>query len=148
MSPTKERLAVYLWLNLINERLPNCVARIYVHELATKLLKDIQPQLSQAMDSLLTELATQIEIQVHFTRSSRKGNRRQPFKQNASARQSSVRQAPKSTFKSCSVCKAVGRAHETRDRASCWYLHKFEKLEIVMTLRVSSIQSDNEDEFG
>ena len=107
MSPTTERLAVYLWLNLIDERLPNYIARIYAHELSTKSLKDIQPQLSQSMDSILAELAAQNEIQVHFTRSSR-NNRRQPSRRTASTNQSSFRPPAKSTSKSCSVCKAAG----------------------------------------
>ena len=33
MSPTTERLAVYLWLQLIDSRLPAYVARIYTHDL-------------------------------------------------------------------------------------------------------------------
>ena len=41
MSPTTERLAVYLWLDLIDQRLPAYVARVYAHDLQTKTLKDI-----------------------------------------------------------------------------------------------------------
>ena len=45
MSPTTERLAVYLWLNLIDERLPSYVARVFAHDLQSRSLKDIQPQI-------------------------------------------------------------------------------------------------------
>ena len=38
MSPTTERLAVYLWLSLIDKRLPSYVARVYAHDLQTKTL--------------------------------------------------------------------------------------------------------------
>ena len=62
MSPTTERLAVYLWLTLIDERLPSYVARVYAHDLTTKSLKDIQPFLSRSMDSLLAELSAQNEL--------------------------------------------------------------------------------------
>ena len=91
MSPTTERLAVFFWLNLIDERLSNYVARIYAHELSTKSLRDIQPQLSQSMDSLLAELAAQSEIQVHFTRSSRNNRRQSSIGDSNNRRQSSKR---------------------------------------------------------
>ena len=157
MSPTTERLAVFFWLNLIDERLPNYVARIYAHELSTKSLRDIQPQLSQSMDSLLTGLAAQSDIQVHSVNNSNNGNnRRQSSRGRRShreeegesfANQSSFRPTTKSPSKSCSVCKAAGRAHDTHDIASCWFLSKFEKLEIAKTLRVSTINSDEEEDF-
>ena len=41
MSPSTERLAVFLWLHYIDERLPMYVARVYAHDLQTKSLKDI-----------------------------------------------------------------------------------------------------------
>ena len=66
ISPTTERLAVYLWLHSIDQRLPGYVARIYAHDLQSKTLKDIQPQLSQCMDSILAELAAQTDVQIHF----------------------------------------------------------------------------------
>ena len=46
MSPTTERLAVYLWLTLIDQRLPAYVVRVFLHDLQRKTLKDIQPVLS------------------------------------------------------------------------------------------------------
>ena len=62
MSPTIERLEVYLWLTSIAQRLPAYVAFVFAHDLQTKMLKDIQPQLSQSMDSLLAEISTQENI--------------------------------------------------------------------------------------
>ena len=43
ISPTVERIAVYLWLQLIDIRLPAYISRIYAHNLQKKSLKDIQP---------------------------------------------------------------------------------------------------------
>jgi len=80
MSPTTERLAVYMWLTLIDQRLPAYVARVFAHDLQTKTLKDIQPLLSQSMDSLLAEITAQEDIQIHYTRSSFKNrNFLKPF---------------------------------------------------------------------
>ena len=45
MSPSCERLIVYLWLVLVYERLPAYVSRVYAHDLQTRSLKDIQPQI-------------------------------------------------------------------------------------------------------
>ena len=71
MSPTTERVAVYLWLLLIDPRLPAFFQRVFSNELQTKSLKEIQPILSQSMDSLLSQLSTQDDIQVHYARSYR-----------------------------------------------------------------------------
>ena len=70
MSPTVERLAVYIWLTLIDTRLPAYVARVYAHDLQTKSLKDIQPQLCDAMDSLLVDMSVQDDISVNYSRAS------------------------------------------------------------------------------
>ena len=75
MSPTCDRLLVYLWLLLIDERLPAYISRVYAHDLMSKSVKDIQPQICHAMDSLLSELNTQEDIQINYGRStpSRRG---------------------------------------------------------------------------
>ena len=71
MSPTT-RLAVYLWLTLIDERLPAYVSRVYAHNLQSQTLKDIQPQLAVDMDQLLLELNAQEDINVNYSRASYK----------------------------------------------------------------------------
>ena len=38
MSPTTERLAVYLWLSLIDERLPAYIARVYAHDRSSSIM--------------------------------------------------------------------------------------------------------------
>jgi len=38
MSPTLERLAVYMWLTLIDERLPAHISRAYTHDLQSKTI--------------------------------------------------------------------------------------------------------------
>ena len=40
MTPTVERLAVYLWLTLIDSRLPAYISRVYAHDLQSQSLKD------------------------------------------------------------------------------------------------------------
>ena len=138
MSPTTERLAVYLWLSLIDERLPSYVARVYAHDLASKSLKDVQPQLSQSMDALLTELSTQSEVQIHYARSAYNNKRQIPKPPQKPSR------SGKQPSKTCSLCKASNRPYQGHDIASCWFLSKFEKMEIVKALRVTTLPSDDE----
>ena len=143
MSPTTERLAVYLWLTLIDARLPPYVQRVFAHDLQTKSLKDIQPVLSQSMDSLLAELSAQEDIQVQYASSSynnrnrskrRTGGNRVTFQDNAA--------------KICSLCKAAGRLAKGHDISTCWNLSKAEKLQIAKALQVIVDESSGfEDEL-
>ena len=79
MSPTTKSLAIYLWLLLIDDRLPAYVSRVYAHDLQTKSLKEIQPQICEAKDSLLLEISAQEDIQVQYSRSSYPNYRKKPF---------------------------------------------------------------------
>ena len=69
MTPTVERLATYLWLNLIDSRLPGYISRIYAHDLQTRSIKDLQPQLAECMDALLMEINVQEDVQISYTSS-------------------------------------------------------------------------------
>ena len=59
ISPTVERLAVLRWLELIDSRLPMLVARTFATDLQTRTLKDLQPLIANAMDSLLEQLQSE-----------------------------------------------------------------------------------------
>lgn len=131
MSPTTERLAVYLWLNLIDERLPSYISRVFAHDLQTKSLKDIQPQICSAMDSLLLEINAQEEIQVQYSKSSYHNSRQQ---RKPSNRRSS--QPSNHSSKSCILCKAANRPYQGHDIASCWFITKFDRMEISKALAV------------
>ena len=72
MSPTVERLAVLHWLRLIDVRLPAYVSRIYANHLKSRSLKDMQPEICEAMDSLLAEIASHDDVQINYARSSSK----------------------------------------------------------------------------
>lgn len=142
MSPTTERLAVYMWLSLIDQRLPAYIARVFAHDLQTKTLKDIQPLLSQSMDSLLAEITAQEDIQIHYARSSFKTrNNSKPFLRDTS---SPSQNRPSNSAKNCTICKAAGRKFQGHNVASCWFLSKFEKLEIAKALQVTVDDFDDD----
>ena len=67
MSPTVERLAVFLWLHFIDERLPAYISRVYAKDLQTNSVKDLQPQISMNIKSILEELNTQEDIKIQYS---------------------------------------------------------------------------------
>ena len=136
LSPSCERLLVYLWLTLIDERLPAYISRIYAHDLQTRSLKDVQPQICQSLDSLLAELNTQDDSQVNFNRSHQKNSKSVRFK---------PKKKGSSLKKECILCKSAGRTYEGHDIGSCWFISKFDRLEMSRTLQVS-VQDTDDDE--
>ena len=102
------------------------VARIYAHDLQTCTLKGIQPRLSQSIESLLAELSSQEEIQVHYTKSRFQHQGR--TKANAKSKPLKGKQS--------AICKSVGSLH-TGHVGDCWFLSKFEKMEIAKALQVT-----------
>ena len=146
LTPTCERIAVYLWLTLIDQRLPAYVARVYSHDLQKKSLKDLQPQICDSMDSLLAEINNQEDIQINYSRSS--FNNRQPrFNNKSTPLGNSVaskfnrsrppqNQGASTSQKDCILCKSAGRPSRGHNVSSCWYLSKADKLEMVKALQV------------
>ena len=83
------------------------------------------------MDSLLAEISTQEDTQVHYAHSNYNRSRQFPLKSNKLA---SSRQSP---TKCCTTCKASERKQQGHNVAECWFLSKFEKLEIAKALQIS-----------
>ena len=153
LSPTCERLTVYLWLCLIDHRLPAYVARVHANDLLTKSLKDLQPQICLAMDSLLAGLNSQDDVvDVNYGRSSSNSNNQWTLRQKQrntpqrSFQQSSSQQRAASKQKQCSWCKNAGRTHIGHDISTCWFISKFDRMEMTRTLQVS-ITSEDEQEY-
>ena len=145
MSPSTERLAVFLWLQIIDERLPMYVSRVYSHDLQKMSLKDLQPVLSQNMDSLLAELAAQEDIKLAYSHSSnnRSFNIRPKTSRFPTNRGSHNQRKFTQSSKSCAFCKACNKPHLGHDVSNCWSLARFNKSDIVSALMV-----DAEDEEG
>ncbi len=178
MTPTVERFAVYLWLTLIDNRLPAYVSRVYAHDLQRKSLKDVQPQICEAVDSLLAEIASQDEVQINLARSSYPSHRRPnnnfsaggsnniPNSNNSNNNNNNnnnknnnnvgnrrvnnnntrvrANQQRGQNRKQCILCKAADRSYIGHDISSCWWISKFEKLEIIDAFQVNTV-CDNED---
>ena len=134
MSPTTERLAVYLWLTLIDERLLAYVSRVYAHDLQSQTLKDIQPQLAVAMDQLLLELNAQEDINVNYSRASykyRPTTNRNSYNSNKKSTFSNSRDVtPQDSYtnstssKVCGFCKAHSKIAGLSRSLIRWKLQK------------------------
>ena len=158
MSPSTERLAVFLWLYYIDERLPMYVSRVYAHELQKMSLKDLQPVISQNMNSLLAELSAQEDIKLAYSSSSNRGsfgnssssnrgsfgNRSRSYgnPRNKNSNNRISRQSPKS----CAFCKACKKPYLGHDVNNCWTLSRFNKSDMVNALTVNVEENDDSDD--
>jgi hypothetical protein len=156
ISPTVERLAVFRWLELIDARLPMLVARTFATDLESRTLKDIQPQIANAMDSLLEQLrsddaqlaniqALQIDDDIQaahvssmgrnfagqsrFSRSTRQprpASRTQPFHKPNPRSQPGSKQQLQ-----CSYCQGWKRPFWGHTMANCQYISEAEKRDLT-----------------
>ena len=147
MSASCERLVVYLWLTLIDDRLPLYVSRVYAHDLQSKSLKDIQPQLCHSMDSLLADLNAQEDSQINYNKSIFRNKRkdRSVSQYNKQDKRYGSRNSTNQIQKNCVLCKAAGRTYQGHDIGSCWFLSKFDRMEITHSLQVS-VDDDTDEE--
>ena len=135
MSPTVERLAVFLWLKLIDERLPLYVARVYSHDLQTKSIKDLQPEICENIESLLIEISTQEDIKLAYSNSR--------YNRNPSTSRRSF-QKPRSS-KTCVFCKASGKPYNGHDIGNCFALSKYDRFQLAKALQVQVEDDDGVD---
>ena len=139
MSPTTERLGVFFWLYLIDERLPAYVSRVYAHDLQSNSLKDIQPQICQSLDTLLMELNTQEEVKIQYSKGFNNRGRGQhlPFRKDFQRNRSS-------NSKSCAFCKSCNRPHQGHDIRTCRYLSDNDRNNLARGFQIEIIDDDND----
>ena len=127
MSPSLENMVVLTWLRLINPALPKLIKQRYGTELSSRTLASIKPDISQALESLLDEIASahtahvmRTESRITEYRPNRRGqrpafSRRQPSSFNTPRR-------PTTIAKTCPLCKQVGRSDVHHFLSECAYL--------------------------
>lgn len=166
MSATVERLCVLRWMDLIHPGLINLVTRTFANDLLNKSLKDMQPQIVDALDGLLDELRandSSSASRVAYTRnstgysgkrndSSRKYKKWQGSKDKG--RKSSSKSFPPSTsagsnrqypmsLDHCRICEAEGRS-SNHHLSKCDFMCRAEKRQFFKSNRVE-IQSEDND---
>ncbi len=109
MTPTLENMIVLLWLHQIHPELPDEVRLRYGTELRNKTLASIKPEISHAIDSMLSKINDRSsEARVMATKSMK------PRETRFST------QRPRN--KVCSICKAAGRTNYDHFTSSCTFL--------------------------
>lgn len=166
LSAMTERHIVRDWLKGLHPRLPALVCRQFATELQTKSLKDLQPAMSNGMDSLLEELRAE-EARSHFVlsqdmedlsihkatgmswgKSQYKTNYRTPRPNTSNRSQTgsqpqrsgSRTRAPPGQF--CKGCYKASRPY-THPPLTCDYICEADK----RTLRTFTVQADQSDEL-
>ena len=141
MSPTVERLAVFLWLHFIDERLPAYISRVYAKDLQTNSIKDIQPQISMNITSILEDLNAQEDIKINYSA----GRFNKFNKSNRKSGRSSTKFNNRQQ-KVCAYCKAINRTPSVgHDVKSCWIIPKEDKHNLIKAFSVVSMDSDCSD---
>jgi hypothetical protein len=141
-SPSLERLVVLRWMELIHPGLPTLVQRTFAYDLQRMTLKDLQPQICDAIPGFLEELkndenvrASRAHVQHYGGRPTRGPSNRSFGSAPSSSRSYNARKAgpPIHTSQSggpkieCRVCKAEGRRYLGHSLQDCDYLSNAEK---------------------
>ncbi|CAC5380849.1 unnamed protein product [Mytilus coruscus] len=138
LSPTLENLLVLTWLRIIYPELPKLIKQRYGTELRARTLASIQPDISQALESLLEELRTTEDVK----------STRAAVKCFPKTKQSSF--VPCSNNKSCPLCKSAGRP-DRHFFSQCTYLPQQDRQFMAKARAISDIHdvdecdSDNND---
>ena len=165
MSPTTYRLIVLRWMELIHPDLPALVIRTFAHDLETRSLKDLQPQICNALGGFLDELKANADIRAsraytEYRRRPQSSSKQYPNMQKSSqypkpqynSRQySNYRNQGSDTSKSeCWKCMAHKRPYN-HDIARCDYVSRAELRNLVRSCRVEmgddEILEDNMEEL-
>ena len=143
MSPSLENMVVLTWLRLINPALPKLIKQRYGTELRSRTLASIKPEISQALESLLDEIASadtahvmRTESRITDSRPNRRGqrpafSRRQPSSFNTPRRPT--------TAKTCPICKQVGRSDVHHFLSECVYLPEQDRRYMAKIRQVTDI---------
>ena len=98
------------------------------------------------MDSILQAIATQEEITIQYFSTNDRPPRYPPRYPPRSKKPPFSAQQPASTkSKCCVICKATNRPYQGHDINNCWYISKFEKLQVAKALQVAVDDDDDDD---
>lgn len=169
ISPTVERLAVLRWMELLHPSLPSLVQRTFARDLQRMTLKDLQPQIVDALDGFMEELRQDdvraSRIYAPPKRSQARQQRSPAYQHITGTSQARIppprRRSPDSSSRpqlrgkesyhkapvmkqSCRVCKAEGRRYLGHDFFTCDYVSKAEKRETISAHQVDIDEESDE----
>lgn len=158
ISPSTERLVVYMWLKLMDERLPELVTRVFATELQTKSLKDIQPQISTSIESLLAQLKSEEAmvniqaLQVEDVNIAAARVPQTPFMKPQSKRpfgkhpQHPPQRSQSAKRLLCNFCQGWGRPCWGHTMGSCKFMSQADKEDIAKRSKSYRVDVDNQEE--
>ena len=127
LTPTLENTIVFTWLHLLDSGLPQLVRQRYGTELRKKTFSSLKPEISQTLRSLMKELSNQ-----------------QDYKKLRAVALGGSFNKPKSSFRSCILCKTAGLPNHTSHYLSaCKFLPEKDRR---ASGRSRLINSDHTDE--
>ena len=118
-------------MTIIDKRLPAYISREYSHNLQSMTLKDIQPHITENIQSILETINTSEDIQIQYAPSGYSNRRHQSTR----PKESKPVSAPS---KMCILCKASDRQYIGHDVGSCWFTSRYEKQQIARALLVET----------
>ena len=121
MTPTVENAITWYWLKLLHPGLPQLVQQRYGAELRDKTLASIKSEISSAMSALLDELSSIEESRVMRTGHG-SSNFRDVRTNSRDVRTNSRDVRGNQSRKSCTLCKAARRPHNTHWLTECSFL--------------------------
>lgn len=142
MSPTTDRMVVLRWLELLNPSLIPIVQRYFSHELRKRTLKDLQPQICESLDDLMSQLDQNQPVSVGYVQSNKFGRNNSSKKP---AYFQNKKQSNRPSPPSCLWCRKTGKP-STHEISACRNLTRSEKEELADAFSdgvVHHVQTDN-----
>ena len=165
MSPTVERLAVLRWMELIHPKIPVLVQRTFAYDLQRSTLKDLQPQIADALDGFLAEIReeeckvdraqaspyirksishfdeydSEEEVEVARAYVPNRGRYRpgpRSYNRQQQFSHPKSKYANSRNYKQCMVCKMAGKSRFNHSLAECDQVSLAEKRQAIRSLRV------------
>lgn len=141
LSPSLENFIVLTWLRLIHTDLPRLIKQRYGTELRTRTLASIKPEISQALDSLLSEIRAADDAKImRAAASSHTFSGTAPRQPPFSANKMPMRLGPRE--KSCPLCTQAGRQNNTHFLSSCKYLPEQDRRFMLKARQIVSVLDD------
>ncbi len=124
IQPSLENMVVLIWLQLLHKDLPKLVKQKYGPDLRSSTLASIKPEISQALESLLEELANSSGRVLRTNTSFQKPR-------------SKLRKTPSS--KQCPICKQAGRSDYSHFLSACRFLPESDRKYLLKARQISEI---------
>ena len=142
MTPSLDNMVVLTWLKLLHQGLPAFVKRKYCTELRTQTLASLKPEISLALDSLLSELQCDQDSKAFRAAVQNRGYRWP--QRNSNNKYSKDKTQDVKSDKECELCKQAGRSYFGHFLSKCRFLPENERKYISSKVRCA-IPGERED---